>query len=181
MMLNKVVLVANVLLVLVPNIVNAQAQVSQSEIARQLLQADRDERGRALALAQSIGAQGIDSELREALISALENEGNLHAQLRREEIGPLENPVLIAKLTNLVAEFLDPRSIPALAGALDVSSLVTFALANFGEQAAQPILDVAAGVDDASAVSGALIILRLMVEGAEESLRQIEEAAVPLR
>ena len=98
MMLNKVVLVANVLLVLVPNIVNAQAQVSQSEIARQLLQADRDERGRALALAQSIGAQGIDSELREALISALENEGNLHAQLRREEIGPLENPVLIAKL-----------------------------------------------------------------------------------
>ncbi len=167
MTLNKVVLVANILLVLVPNIVNAQAQVSQSEIARQLQTDNRDERARALRMAQAIGAQGIDTELREALISALEVEGRLHMQRVRGEIEPLDNPLLVAKLANFVIEFRDSRSIPGLTGALGMAPPVIFALADFGEPAVQPVLDIVASTDDGSVLMDALATLRFMVEGAE--------------
>ena len=165
MTLRQVVLVANVLLAPVLNIVNAQTQVSQSELARQIVQGNGNERSRAFGMAREIGAQGINPELRTALISGLEREGSLHAQRRRGEIGVLENPELIAGLAHLVAEFRDPRSIPALAGAPGTSPPALFALADFGEPAAQPVLDVATSTDDASVVMDALTSLRLMAEG----------------
>jgi len=183
MTLRQVVLVANVLLAPVPNIVNAQAQVSQSELARQLVRGNGNERSKAFGKARAIGAQGINPELRAALISGLEREGSLHAQRRRGEIESLENPELIAGLAHLVAEFRDPRSLPALAGALGTSPPALFALADFGEPAAQPVLDVVTSTDDASVVMDALTSLRLMAEGvgarplATKTLRDIRRVA----
>ncbi len=165
MTLRQQVLVANVLLALMLNIVNAQAQVSQSELARQLVQGNGSERSSAFGMAQVIGAQEINPELRAALITALEREGSLNAQRRRGEIGFLENPELIAGLAHLVAEFRDPKSIPALAGALGTSLPAIFALADFGESATQSVLDVVTSTDDGSVVMDALISLRLMAEG----------------
>ncbi len=165
MTLRQVVLVANVLLATVINIVNAQAQVSQSELARQIVQGNENERSSAFSMAREIGAQGITPELRTALITGLEREGSLHAQRRLGEIGFLENPELIAGLAHLVAKFRDPRSIPALAGALGTSPSALLTLADFGEPAAQPVLDVVTSTDDGSVVMDALTSLRLMVEG----------------
>jgi hypothetical protein len=143
----------------------ARAQDSQGEIARQLRQGDGRERGKALVTSRSIGSRRIGPELRAALIAALEREGRLHARRRSGEIGRLENSELIAGLANLVVEFRDASSIPALAGSLGTAPPVIFALADFGEPAAAPIMEVLRNSQDPSVEMDALIGLRLMVEG----------------
>lgn len=165
MTLRQVVLVASVLLAPIFNIINAQPQISQSELARRLVQGNANERTAAFGMARAIGSQRIDPNLRAALITALEREGRLNAQRRRGEIEFQMYPELIAGLAELVAEFEDPRSIPALAGALGASPPAVFALADFGEPAGQPVLDVVTSTDDASVVMDALTSLRLMAEG----------------
>lgn len=164
-MIKPVVVCVSVLLVSGLPIVTARAQSSQGEIARQLLQGDGRERGKALVTSRSIGSRRIGPELRAALITGLEREGRLHAQRRRGEIGPLENPELIAGLANLVLEFRDASSIPALAGSLGTAPPAIFALADFGESAAEPVMDVLRSTQDPSVEMDALIGLRLMVEG----------------
>jgi hypothetical protein len=165
MTLRYVVLVAVVLVTSVINTANAQTPISQSELARQLVHGNRDERSRAIMMAQALGAPRINPALRGALIAGLEREGRLHAQRRRGEIGYFENPELIAELARLVAEFRDPRSIPALAGALGTSPPAVYALAEFGEPAVQRVLDVVTRTEDGSVIMDALICLRLMAEG----------------
>jgi hypothetical protein len=70
-----------------------------------------------------------------------------------------------------------------LAGALGTSPPALFALADFGEPAAQPVLDVVTSTDDASVVMDALTSLRLMAEGvgarplATKTLRDIRRVA----
>lgn len=157
------------MLVPVFSIATVQAQtstrVSQNELARQLIQGNETERSTAFGMVRAIGTQRIDPNLRAALITALEREGSLNAQRRRGEIEFQKNPELIAGLAHLVAEFRDPRSISALAGALGASPPAVFALADFGEPAAQPVLDVVTSTDDASVIMDGLTSLRLMAEG----------------
>jgi hypothetical protein len=77
----------------------------------------------------------------------------------------LADPEFVAKLARLVAELRDPAAIPALTAALFTGPLVARALADFGEQAAAPVL-LAAGMRQGwyDTVDGGLIALRLMVE-----------------
>lgn len=168
MTLRHVVLVASVLLTPFLGTVNAQPRISQSELAQQMIRGDSNERSRAFEMARAIDVQSINPELRAALITGLEREGRLHAQRRRGEVVSLENPELIAGLALLVSEFRESRSIPALVGALGSSPPAVYALADFGEPAARPVLDAVAGTDDASVVMFALTTLRMMLEGVAE-------------
>jgi hypothetical protein len=147
---------------------NAGAQVNQSELARQLLRGSADEQRMSFEIARAMGAQRVAPELRAALATALEREGSLRARRRHGEIDFLENPELIAGLAQLVAEFRDPRSIPALAGAFGTSPPAVYALADFGEPAAESVLGMIMSTDDASVVMDALIGLRFMAEGVRE-------------
>jgi hypothetical protein len=160
----QVVLLSGVLLLSLFDGAAAGAQVSQSEISRQLLRGTGIEQSQAVEMAREMGAQAINAELRAALVAGLAREGILNNQRRNGEIASLENPELIAKLAYLVAQFRDPRSIPALAGALGTSPPAMFALADFGEPAAPVVVDVVNNSEDASVLMDALVSLRLMVE-----------------
>jgi hypothetical protein len=127
----------------------------------------------------------MSQKLRAAIIARLELEGDLNAQRRRGEIEVLENVELISGLAQLVSEFQDPASIPALTGALGTSPPAMFALANFGGPAAQSLVEVAVSTDDASIAMDALTSLRLMVDARQErplsnetmdSIRRVAEA-----
>jgi len=149
-----------------------QAQVDQRALARQILSGSAGDRSRALEAARALGPQNMGPELRTALIGALEREGRTRAQryeadLRGEALEPLEDPEFIARVASVVAELRDPRAIPALTSALGTGSPVTRALVDFGEQAVPSLL--AAVKSPATihyVVEDALLVLRLMVEGA---------------
>ena len=150
------------------------AQVDQRALAQQLLRGGIGERSRALETARAIQPRNIGPELRAALISTLEREGQLHARRdeadrRGEAVEPLEDPEFIFRVSSVVAELRDPLAIPALTGALGTGSgsPVTKALVAFGEQAV-PALVEPVGSPRASpyVVDGALIVLRFLVEGA---------------
>jgi hypothetical protein len=147
------------------------AQTDQPAIARRILGQDVIERGRALEAARSIGAANTGPGLRAALITALEREGRIslqryEADRRGEALAPLEDPEFTAKLARVVAELRDPRSIPALTGALGTGSPPSLALAAFGEQAAPSVLAVVTARESwYELVNGGLQVLRFMVEG----------------
>jgi hypothetical protein len=108
--------------------------------------------------------------LRSALITALEREGKLVAELlarraRGDWVTELENPEFIAQLAKVVATFRDPRAIPALAGALGSSPQAIHALPEFGELAAPAVLQVLGTTASGSVEDDAMTTLRFMAEG----------------
>ncbi|MGH7612979.1 MAG: hypothetical protein ACREMW_02915 [Gemmatimonadales bacterium] len=149
-----------------------QAQVDQSALAQQMLGGNAMERSRALEAARTLGPQNVGPELRGALITALEREGQIRAQRyqagrRGEALQSLEDPEFIARVSRVVAELRDPRAIPALMGALGTGAPVTRALVAFGEEAVPALLAAVRSretMDDV--VDEALLTLRFMVEGA---------------
>lgn len=142
--------------------------VSQSELARRVVHGEAHERIRAFGLIRGMKAQEINEPLRAALITMLEREGTLNTQERRGETDLMDGPEMIGELAGLVAEFRDPRSIPALAGALGTSPRAIHALADFGEAAAPAVLDVVKRADDAGVLMDGLVGLRFMAEGVRE-------------
>ncbi|MGH7528753.1 MAG: hypothetical protein ACREMN_00060 [Gemmatimonadales bacterium] len=162
------------------------AQVSQQVLAQQLLGSNRAERDRALAQVQAIGPQNIGAQLREALITLLDRSNRivLEAEKRQQALDNYEDPEFIAHLAHVVSQLEDPRAIPALAGALGSgSTLVTDALADFGEPAVPDVVRVVTSPDSPySAVDEGLLALRFMVEGrggrlSARTLDRIRDAA----
>ncbi|HEU4748482.1 MAG TPA: hypothetical protein VFS56_08275 [Gemmatimonadaceae bacterium] len=93
--------------------------IDQAEVARRLLTGNGAERGHALVSVLRIGRANVTPRLRSALITALEREGRLVAEIlahraRGDIVPDLENPELIAGLAKVVATFREPRVIPAL-------------------------------------------------------------------
>lgn len=165
------------------------AQVDQLAIAKGLLSTDVKQRMQALSMAQRIQVEDKVPELRAALMTALQREGDAHvARYHAGQLGqplpPLEQPELIGALSREVAELRDPQAIPALTAALGTGFTVIRALAAFGEQAAPAVLrTVTSPTSTHDAVDGALITLRFIVEGevarrlSAGTLQQIRQAA----
>lgn len=145
------------------------AQGDQHALAQQLLHGDRAVRSGALERARSLGPQNTSAEVRAALIALLEKNNRivLEAAERKVAVATLESPEFIAAVAHVVSGLEDPRTIPALAGALGVagSTLVRDALADFGEPAAADVLRVVTSSANHYAVEDGLIALRFMVEG----------------
>src|SRR5438105_2808411 len=144
--------------------------IDQSEVARRLLTGDAVERGRALTRVRQIGPEKVNPQLRAALITALERENALVAQVRArraagEVVPDLENPELAAGLAHVVSAFRDLRAIPGLVGALGTSPPASSALAEFGEQAAPAVVSLLDTTTDVSVADDALTTLRFMAEG----------------
>ena len=144
--------------------------IDQAEVARRLLTGNGSERGRALVSVLQIGREFVTRQLRSALITALEREGRLVAEIRAHRargavVPDLENPELIAGLAKVVATFREPRVIPALAGALGNSPQAIHALAEFGEPAAPAVFQVIENTASGSVEMDALLTLRFMAEG----------------
>jgi hypothetical protein len=172
MIQRRLALLAFALLIVLTAVSEAQTptQIDQSEVARRLLTGNGSERGRALVSVQQIGRKNLTPQLRAALITALEREGKLVAELlARRERGDwgteLENPEFIAQLAKVVATFRDPGVIPSLAGALGSSPQAINALAEFGEPAASAVLQVLENTASTSVEMDALLTLRFMAEG----------------
>jgi hypothetical protein len=140
-------------------------QVNQSELARQLLGVDAYHRGGVLAEIERIPTEHLKPELRTALITALQREGQLLEKHLRGEVRSVESGELTAMLGDLVATLRDPASISALAGAIGTSRAARAALAEFGERAAPSVLHVVATTGSISVENSALLTLRLMAEG----------------
>lgn len=143
-----------------------RAQINQREIAQQLLEGGPAERAGALGRVRAIDVRSLSPELRSALLTALEREGEVHARRRRGEVGFLDNPDLLPGLTRVVVGFRDAGAIPGLVGALGSSPPAMHGLAGFGERAAPAVLDVLSRDDSPAVLMDGLITLRLMVEGA---------------
>lgn len=149
-----------------------RAQVDQHALAEHILRGDITERSRALEVARGLGPQDIGPELRAALTATLEREVEVRVQRywadrRGEALKPLEDPEFIFPLSRIVGELRDPRTIPALAGALGIGSPVTRALVAFGEQAVPAVLAVVTSPRSTHyQVDEGLIVLRFLVEGA---------------
>lgn len=151
-----------------------EAQVDQSALAAQILRGGAAERTRAVEAARTLGPQKIGQELRVALITALEREGQVEALRyaaddRGEKLEPRENPEFIFQVAGVVAELRDPEAIPALVGALGTGSgsPVIRALVDFGEQAVPALLTAVTAPETRHyVVDDALLVLRFLVEGA---------------
>jgi len=148
----------------------SQSQPDQRALAQELLRGDAsaDERGVALEKARALGPDKTGSDLRAALIALLEKNSKILDEARRSgvAVAELENPEFIAHVAHVVSQLQDPRAIPALARALDSgSTLVSDALADFGEKAAPAVLGVVTASNSGhDAVERGLITLRFMVE-----------------
>lgn len=164
----------------------AESQVSQEEIARQVLSADRTEQFRGLRQVESIEPPDIGRPLREAMILALERENAAHleqSEAIRRGVTYEESDDFHPQVTLAVIALRDLQTIPALGGALGTGTMAPRALAEFGEAAVATLLQVVTSHQSQSGVvNGGLIALRFMVErGAVEplsaaSLQQIRAA-----
>ena len=160
---------ALVVMALMPPAISAQ--VDQSSVARQLIEADNaSQRREALQRARGVSPQKLSRELRAALIDTLDREGKslvdgYRKRSRGEFVEYREDPEFITEVARAVAETQDPLAIPALAGVLGTGFIVIRALAAFGEKAVPTVVDVVTSQDSIHyAVDDGLIALRFMVE-----------------
>jgi len=152
-----------------PVSMRAQEVLDQRVLATQLLGSDKAQRDRALAAIRGLEPARIGPELRGALIAALERE-NARTRIRHEAgergetLEPREDD-FYGNVAEAVAALRDPRSIPALAGALGTGLLVVRALAAFGELAVPAVLAVVTSPASLThEVDDGLRTLTLMVE-----------------
>lgn len=148
-----------------------QAQVDQHALAQRILNGTVADQSGAVWDALVLGPQMTGLELRTALITLLERNNRIvdEAAKRNVAVATLVNPELVAHVAHAVSQLEDPQAIPALAGALGTgSTLVPDALADYGEQAAAPVLSVVTSPESRkAAVADGLLALRFMVERKE--------------
>lgn len=151
---------------------DAQVSVNQTDLARQMGSEDVATRHRAIASVRALPAASTGPELRAALIDVLRMEGEIRkrqamAERRGQRPEPSPDPEFILEIVPVVAALRDPQSIPALISALFVAPRPREALADFGEQVVEHLLDALRSPDvPVYVVSEGLIILRFIVEGA---------------
>jgi hypothetical protein len=148
--------------------VESQSQPDQRVLVQQLLRGNAGERSAALWNAIVLGPEKAGPELRAALIALLEANNKIVEEARRRGVATatLENPEFIAHVAHAVSQLQDPLAIPALTRALDSgSTLVSDALAEFGDEAAPAVLAVVTSRGSRhDAVDLGLVTLRFMVE-----------------
>lgn len=141
---------------------------SQLATAKQLLSDVGGERRSAFDVARSIPVAQRGPELRAALIGLLERQNAIaqDANVRGLPLDALEDPEFISAVQRTVAEMRDPITIPALAGALGMFTLIR-PLAEFGEMAIPAVVEVVSAPSSRySAVDDGLRVLRSIVERA---------------
>lgn len=167
------------------------AQETQRALADRILAGPIDERHSAVQEARALGPENTGPALRAALFAALEREARIAAERyardeRGEEIGNHPSPGLASRLTEVIVELRDPEAIPVLAASLATGATAgMWALADFGEEAAPALLEVARSEDSRPRqVDWTLIALRTMVEErgvrplSDRTLRRIRDVAM---
>jgi hypothetical protein len=172
---SSAVLSLAILLVLASLPSGVQAQADQQALARQILEGDDRAASDAVGHAERMTREGeeVGPELRAALITALERQNRAyrkhsemqHARRRDPEIERAFWGEGYIILTRAVVRLRHPETIEALAGALTIGGPPARVLAEFGEEAAPVLLDIAEGEawEQAQAMA-AMISLRLMIE-----------------
>lgn len=146
----------------------AEAQVDQGQLADQLRHGDRAAQFAATQRVLDIGPELAGQPVRDALISAMAEEGERQAAWRRGEAPRPEHPEMIARMAWVVSQWEDPRAIEPLAQALGTGAGAIRGLARFGEPAVRATVDVARtgqGPGSSALVSDALLALRFLAEG----------------
>jgi hypothetical protein len=162
----------------------------QGVIVQQLLSGDATQQRKALDSLEGLEGGQLSEEVKNAMATALQQESRRHVQRywqvsAKAILEPMPDPELLALLARSVSELHDPGMIPALAESLGVGFSVTRAHAEFGDAAADAVLDIVMSPQSTHyAVNDGLIALRLMVElaGPERGLppstmARIREAA----
>lgn len=160
-----------VVLALMLGTAQLSAQADQSALAHQLLDGNTSEQMRAAAIAEQIGSPDIGQELRSAILTALEREGLIAAERRRGEGTKRESSELIARLALLATDWTSPQAIPGLTLSLGKSPPAIEALAQFGEPAAGPVMDVIEETPSNSVLMDGLRAIRLVEGVGREPLR----------
>jgi len=146
----------------------AEAQVDQGQLVEQLRHGDRPAQLAATQLVLDMGPERAGPPVREALISAMAEEGERQAAWRRGEAPRPEHPEMISRMAWVVSHWEDPRAIEPLAQALGTGSGAVRGLARFGEPAVRATVNVARtgpGLGSSALVSDALLALRFLAEG----------------
>jgi hypothetical protein len=151
----------------------AEAQVDQAQLVDHLRHGNRAAQFAATQRVLDMGPELAGPPVREALISALVDEGRRRAAWSRGEGPRLEHPEMIARMAWVVADWEDPRAIEPLARALGTGSGAIRGLARFGEPAVAATVEAARaeatrtgeGLSGTAMVSDALIVLRFLAEG----------------
>lgn len=154
------------LLMLIFNSFSASAvEVDTDVLNEQLLGTDLGARARALAKSGKIIA-----EIKESLLSALEEEVTYLEERRVHARAGIKldnhrDPHFVTILTQAVIELHEPRALPPLIGVLGFGYARTFrALAEFGEPAVNPLVEVALNSDNLDQQREAMVTLRCLVE-----------------
>jgi hypothetical protein len=143
-----------------------KAAASQSTIAHALLSDAQQERYDALEQVRAIPAPQVGPELRAALIGLLDKQNTQAAQAleRGQALADVESPEFRASVQRTVAALRDPASIPSLAKALGLFTLIE-PLAEFGERAVPAVVEVVTSPRSSrSAVDDGLRVLRMILE-----------------
>ena len=179
------------LLAMVSPATGAEPQVDQTVLAQQILGDDEDALVEAIRAIRNISPEDLSPELHTAILENIRRNANYYAQrdaaMQRsnEWIEPLGTERLesIVQMFPLVAALRDPDTIPALIIGIN-STVAREALAEFVEEAVPALLDaVMSGNSPDRRVTGSLVALRFMVEGAAprplsaETRGQIRRAA----
>ncbi len=148
--------------------VTAQAQVTQGQLVDQLRLGDRAAQFSATQRVLDMGPEHADPSVREALISALAEEGDLQAAWRRGDAPRPEHPEMIARMAWVVSQWEEPQVIEPLAKALGTGSGAIRGLVRFGEPAVRATVEAARtreGIGSTAIATDALLALRFLAEG----------------
>lgn len=144
----------------------------QRELARTIVDSYSSVSDRIIAL-QHVGAiapRDVGEEVRAALITALEREGQrlrqrANAISRGQTPELLDDPEYIFEFIRAVIPLQDPRAIPGLTGTLGTGLLSVRALVAFGDLAVSATVAVVVSSESSTAsVDQGLVTLRMMVE-----------------
>lgn len=146
----------------------AEAQVDQGQLVEQLRHEDRAARFSATQRVLDMGPDHASPPLREALITALADEGDRYTAWRRGDAPRPAYPEMIARMAWVAAHWEDVRAIEPLARALGTGSGAIWGLARFGEPAVEATIEAARtreGLGSTAIVTDALLALRFLAEG----------------
>jgi hypothetical protein len=142
----------------------AGAQVPQAELARSISHGDPYERFAAALQIREMGPGSASPALRDALVSALQEEAQRFLAYRRGE-APHVDIDLLGMLGLIVGEYRDPRALQALTDALGTGPGAARGLAAFGDPAVPYLVGVVRSDETPGVITDALLGLRFIAEG----------------
>ncbi len=137
----------------------------QERFAQVLTNGTRAEQAPVVHRLYTGGARQSGTELRTALIEALDRE-IAYVAAQRDKNQPRDRAEMFERLSSIVASFGDARAIPVLARAATSSIAAASGLAEFGEPAVSPLLETIEQQSDITLVWMPMVAFRFLVEGA---------------